>query len=713
MKKMFKKLNSCLVITLLFFSLVPSYTAIAEEPLLKDGGEYQVQLNFYKDQTGGSTKESSAANAYLDHTGTIKVENNQPYLYVTVKNSGWWKNFATSKSGERPATPVPAENYQGTYQDVEVISENPADNTRKVRIKMESLDKIIFSYMHINVDTVPGFNYDNWYQVDLTIDPSSLVVVSEPVIEEPSIPVVPTELADGTYKVPFTAKHATEEKASSMQKYFDNPVWLKVENGKKTIAMNLNDSKTVTSFQTEVGGSLVETGIVSKDEAQNSRIVTFDVPNLTTDLNAHVAYQVDMGGGKLYNGQANFRLLFDPTQAVAIPSNEFPSAPEPEKPTEPTELADGTYKVPFTAKHATEEKASSMQKYFDNPVWLKVENGKKTIAMNLNDSKTVTSFQTEVGGSLVETGIVSKDEAQNSRIVTFDVPNLTTDLNAHVAYQVDMGGGKLYNGQANFRLLFDSTQAVGIQSSEFPSAPEPEKPVTPVDPEKPTDPEKPINPVKPADPTNLENNHQYSVNFSVMKADESEKSMMDQYTLKPGIIKVEKGQPYLYLTLKSSHWIKTFKTEQNGLWSDAAVVSNDTEKDYRVVKYPIANGFAKTKAQTRVTITDMPGLNYDEEYTVSINLDATSLKDITGQTPPVQLPTSPTTNGKFEPANEGTPEKLAKPNFLSANVASAQESKPVTKTKNVQTSDSANIAIYSFIFILASGYFMRRYQLKK
>ena len=713
MKKMFKKLNSCLVITLLFFSLVPSYTAIAEEPLLKDGGEYQVQLNFYKDQTGGSTKESSAANAYLDHTGTIKVENNQPYLYVTVKNSGWWKNFATSKSGERPATPVPAENYQGTYQDVEVISENPADNTRKVRIKMESLDKIIFSYMHINVDTVPGFNYDNWYQVDLTIDPSSLVVVSEPVIEEPSIPVVPTELADGTYKVPFTAKHATEEKASSMQKYFDNPVWLKVENGKKTIAMNLNDSKTVTSFQTEVGGSLVETGIVSKDEAQNSRIVTFDVPNLTTDLNAHVAYQVDMGGGKLYNGQANFRLLFDPTQAVAIPSNEFPSAPEPEKPTEPTELADGTYKVPFTAKHATEEKASSMQKYFDNPVWLKVENGKKTIAMNLNDSKTVTSFQTEVGGSLVETGIVSKDEAQNSRIVTFDVPNLTTDLNAHVAYQVDMGGGKLYNGQANFRLLFDSTQAVGIQSSEFPSAPEPEKPVTPVDPEKPTDPEKPINPVKPADPTNLENNHQYSVNFSVMKADESEKSMMDQYTLKPGIIKVEKGQPYLYLTLKSSHWIKTFKTEQNGLWSDAAVVSNDTGKDYRVVKYPIANGFAKTKAQTRVTITDMPGLNYDEEYTVSINLDATSLKDITGQTPPVQLPTSPTTNGKVEPANEGTPEKLAKPNFLSANVASAQESKPVTKTKNVQTSDSANIAIYSFIFILASGYFMRRYQLKK
>ena len=713
MKKMFKKLNSCLVITLLFFSLVPSYTAIAEEPLLKDGGEYQVQLNFYKDQTGGSTKESSAANAYLDHTGTIKVENNQPYLYVTVKNSGWWKNFATSKSGERPATPVPAENYQGTYQDVEVISENPADNTRKVRIKMESLDKIIFSYMHINVDTVPGFNYDNWYQVDLTIDPSSLVVVSEPVIEEPSIPVVPTELADGTYKVPFTAKHATEEKASSMQKYFDNPVWLKVENGKKTIAMNLNDSKTVTSFQTEVGGSLVETGIVSKDEAQNSRIVTFDVPNLTTDLNAHVAYQVDMGGGKLYNGQANFRLLFDPTQAVAIPSNEFPSAPEPEKPTEPTELADGTYKVPFTAKHATEEKASSMQKYFDNPVWLKVENGKKTIAMNLNDSKTVTSFQTEVGGSLVETGIVSKDEAQNSRIVTFDVPNLTTDLNAHVAYQVDMGGGKLYNGQANFRLLFDPTQAVAIPSNEFPSAPELEKPVTPVDPEKPTDPEKPINPVKPADPTNLENNHQYSVNFSVMKADESEKSMMDQYTLKPGIIKVEKGQPYLYLTLKSSHWIKTFKTEQNGLWSDAAVVSNDTEKDYRVVKYPIANGFAKTKAQTRVTITDMPGLNYDEEYTVSINLDATSLKDITGQTPPVQLPTSPTTNGKVEPANEGTPEKLAKPNFLSANVASAQESKPVTKTKNVQTSDSANIAIYSFIFILASGYFMRRYQLKK
>ena len=48
---------------------------------------------------------------------------------------------------------------------------------------------------------------------------------------------------------PFTAKHATQDKASSMQGYFDNSAWLKVENGHNFVAVRINKSETVTSLQ--------------------------------------------------------------------------------------------------------------------------------------------------------------------------------------------------------------------------------------------------------------------------------------------------------------------------------------------------------------------------------------------------------------------------------------------------------------------------------
>ncbi|WP_176718474.1 NEAT domain-containing protein, partial [Brochothrix thermosphacta] len=68
-------------------------------------------------------------------------------------------------------------------------------------------------------------------------------------------PEKPAALADGTYKIPFAAKHATEDKASSMQKYFDNPVYIQVKDGKRTAAMTINDTDTVKEFQTTVDGA--------------------------------------------------------------------------------------------------------------------------------------------------------------------------------------------------------------------------------------------------------------------------------------------------------------------------------------------------------------------------------------------------------------------------------------------------------------------------
>ncbi|HDA9685656.1 TPA: NEAT domain-containing protein, partial [Listeria monocytogenes] len=108
MKKLWKKgLVAFLALTLIF-QLIPGF-ANAADSRLKDGGEYQVQVNFYKDNTGKTTKESSEADKYIDHTATIKVENGQPYMYLTITNSTWWQTMAVSKNGARPEKPAQAD----------------------------------------------------------------------------------------------------------------------------------------------------------------------------------------------------------------------------------------------------------------------------------------------------------------------------------------------------------------------------------------------------------------------------------------------------------------------------------------------------------------------------------------------------------------------------------------------------------------------------
>ncbi|MBF2631777.1 NEAT domain-containing protein, partial [Listeria seeligeri] len=185
----------------------------------------------------------------------------------------------------------------------------------------------------------------------------------------------------------------------------------------------------------------------------------------------------------------------------------------------------------------------------------------------------------------------------------------------------------VYKGQADFRYVFDTTKAQA--ASSYPGSDvtppvdpgETNPPVTKPDPDPgttnppvttpPTTPSKPV----VVDPKNLLNNHTYSIDFDVFKDGTNETSMMESYVMKPAIIKVENNQPYVYLTLTNSSWIKTFQYKQNGVWKDMEVVSGDINKNTRTVKYPVKDGTANTDVKTHVLIENMPGFSYDHEYT--------------------------------------------------------------------------------------------------
>ncbi|UPH49674.1 NEAT domain-containing protein [Listeria innocua] len=569
MKKLWKKgLVAFLALTLIF-QLIPGFASAADSRL-KDGGEYQVQVNFYKDNTGKTTKESSEADKYIDHTATIKVENGQPYMYLTITNSNYWQTMAVSKDGTRPAKPAQAEVYQDSYQDVQTVSTDAANNTRVEKFKLSSLDDIIYSYMHIKVDAI---SYDHWYQVDLTIDPSTFKVISEPAV------TTPVTLSDGIYTIPFVAKKANDDSNSSMQNYFDNPAWLKVKNGKKTVAMTVNDNKTVTALKTQISGALQDVKVVSEDKDANTRIVEFEVEDLNQPLAAHVNYEAPFNGS-VYKGQADFRYVFDTTKAQAASS--YPGS-DVTPPVDPGET---------------------------NP--------------------PVTKPEPDPGTTN---------------------PPVTTP---------------------------------------------------------PTTPSKPV----VVDPKNLLNNHTYSIDFDVFKDGTNETSMMESYVMKPALIKVENNQPYVYLTLTNSSWIKTFQYKQNGVWKDMEVVSGDINKNTRTVKYPVKDGTANTDVKTHVLIENMPGFSYDHEYTVQVKLDPASIKDITGKDVTLQDPVkNDNLNTSNLANNNNAGPKLAKPDFDDTNSVQKTATTNNKAEKNAKTSDSSSMAWYITLF--GASFLYLAYRLKR
>ncbi|WP_271006717.1 NEAT domain-containing protein [Listeria seeligeri] len=564
MKKLWKKgLVSLLALTLIF-QMIPGFTANAADSKLKDGGEYQVQVNFYKDNTGKTTKESSEADKYIDHTATIKVENGQPYMYLTITSSNFWQTMAVSKDGTRPEKPAQAEVYQDSYEDVQTVSTEATNNTHVEKFKLNSLDDIIFSYMHIKVDAI---NYDHWYQVDLTIDSSSFKVISEPTVTNP------VTLADGIYTIPFVAKKANDDTNSSMQNYFDNPAWLKVKNGKKTVAMTVNDNKTVTALKTQLAGALQDVKVVSEDKDANTRIVEFEVEDLNQPLAAHVNYEAPFNGS-VYKGQADFRYVFDTTKAVVASS--YP-------------------------------------------------------------------------GTDVTPPVVDPEEP-NPPVVT------------------------------------------------------PEKPTTPPVITPPTTPSKP----SVVDPKNLLNNHTYSIDFDVFKDGTTETSMMESYVMKPAVIKVENNQPYVYLTLTNSSWIKTFQFKQDGVWKDMEVVSGDLNKNTRTVKYPVKDGTANTDVKTHVLIEDMPGFSYDHEYIIQVKLNETTIKDITGTKVTLKEPVKNDLLNTNNVSNNAGP-KLAKPDFDDTKTTDATAENKAEK--NAKTSDTSSMAWYVTLF--GASFLYLAYRLKR
>ncbi|MGI1828332.1 NEAT domain-containing protein [Bacillus safensis] len=468
---------------------------------------------------------------------------------------------------------------------------------------------------------------------------------------------------DGEYTVGFTILKNGSTEASMMDTYTEKPAKLIVENGKKTAYVTLKQSKEITDFKVEQNGALVTTETVSEDETANTRVIKFDVVDLSAKLNGWVKIYWDLGGF-IYDEAYDVQLAFDQSSLTLVtpakpddnetkpddqngtkpddnetkpddqngtkpddnetkPDDQNGTKPD-DQPTTPgnnngtkpddsaqDQLKDGVYRINYSVLKGDTDEASRMSDYFSHPASLTVKNGKQTISFTVKDHKSVASLKTEKNGSYQEAKTVSKDEAKNTRVVSFDVDDLKNEIKGKVHIVVAAAN---YDQIYDIRFQFDSKSIAPVKDGQVVEEETPAAPETP----KPNTPTTETNNGGADQETAQLKDGVYKLPFSMKKADKDELSRMNDYVVSPATLVVKNGRHFVSYTVKNSSAITSFQVGTGGKFEETLVAKTDEKADTRVIQYEAKSLSGAQAARVKI---DIPAANYHEQYDVKIVYD--------------------------------------------------------------------------------------------
>ncbi|MCY7472910.1 NEAT domain-containing protein [Bacillus safensis] len=485
---------------------------------------------------------------------------------------------------------------------------------------------------------------------------------------------------DGEYTVGFTILKNGSTEASMMDTYTEKPAKLIVENGKKTAYVTLKQSKEITDFKVEQNGALVTTETVSEDETANTRVIKFNVDDLSAKLNGWVKIYWDLGGF-IYDEAYDVQLAFDqssltlvtpakpddnetkpddqngtkpddnetkpddqngtkpddnetkpddqngtkpddnetkpddqngtkPDDQPTTPGNNNGTKPKPDDSAQ-NQLKDGVYRINYSVLKGDTDEASRMSDYFSHPASLTVKNGKQTISFTVKDHKSVASLKTEKNGSYQEAKTVSKDEAKNTRVVSFDVDDLKNEVKGKVHIVVAAAN---YDQTYDIRFQFDSKSIAPVKDGQVVEEEKPAAPETP----KPNTPTTETNKGGANQETAQLKDGVYKLPFSMKKADKDELSRMNDYVVSPATLVVKNGRHFVSYTVKNSSAITSFQVGTGGKFEETLVAKTDQKADTRVIQYEAKSLSGAQAARVKI---DIPAANYHEQYDVKLVYD--------------------------------------------------------------------------------------------
>ncbi|ANT58434.1 NEAT domain-containing protein [Bacillus pumilus] len=361
-------------------------------------------------------------------------------------------------------------------------------------------------------------------------------------------------------------------------------------------------------------------------------------------------------------------------------------------------LVDGEYTAGFTILKNGSTEASMMDTYTEKPAKLIIENGKTTAYLTLKQSKEITDFKVEQNGSLVTTETVSEDETANTRVIKFDVADVSAKLNGWVKIYWDLGGF-IYDEAYDVQIAFDESSLTlvtpakpddsettpddqngttpgdsettlddqnGTTPGDSETKPDDQSGTTPGDSETKPDDQSGTTPgdseTKPDDqngttPVDSTQNQLkdgvYRINYSVLKGDEDEASRMSQYFSHPASLTVKNGTQTVSFTVKDHTSVDSLKIERNGSYQEVKNVSTDQAKNTRVVSFEVSDLKKAVNGKVHIVVA---AAHYDQTYDIRFQFDSKSivpLKDgqieeetpATPETPKPNKPAPDTTNG--------------------------------------------------------------------
>ncbi|EHS55738.1 MULTISPECIES: NEAT domain-containing protein [Paenibacillus] len=123
-------------------------------------------------------------------------------------------------------------------------------------------------------------------------------------------------------------------------------------------------------------------------------------------------------------------------------------------------------------------------------------------------------------------------------------------------------------------------------------------------------------------------NGKYTIDYTVYKDGTNETSYMDSngYVAKPATLIVTNGQYKARVTITKSAWVTEFKTQQNGQYVNATVIS--TSGDTRVVEFPVSDLSQKLNVKLHVSVPAeyTGGVPYDHDYVVQFGFKESTVK---------------------------------------------------------------------------------------
>ncbi|ANY67447.1 hypothetical protein BBD42_13935 [Paenibacillus sp. BIHB 4019] len=523
----------------------------------------------------------------------------------------------------------------------------------------------------ISESPLSGQNTDKLASLQAAIDLASPVAANKAAIKKDiaaAAAALQTALdlfKEGTFDaLPFQVMHATQNSLSTMKDYFVSPAEKVTIDGSTYVIFTVKSSSLVTAFKVKEDGVLVDTEIVSSDAASDTRVVKFKVNDLTALLDAQVhifiPYVIDPRTGTPYNADHNIRLNFDAGDASVLNADaaaaqalhdaaaagtavgEYPAAAK-----EKLQTAINTAKTfaavavvsktQVTAAKAALEQAviafKAAKVLADGTYNLVVKTFDGDLSSHLNEAGSlVVSGANHLVTFTPKAGVAVKKLINNATNEEILPATVTTGSNAGAALVHSLVMAAVATGTpVKFSVpnLSDTyTLVLGVNglaadleyAVQFADiAASTDTGTTPG-----TTPGTELPPV--VTPGQLADGN-YFLQFEIKKYGTDNKSVMQDYVISPGLLKVSGGTKTFYMTLKQDKEITGLKFNNNSV----SVESRDTVNNTRVVYFNVPNINNRIDGWVKI---DWAAMNYFHEYDIQIEFYPNTLVATAGSVAP-------------------------------------------------------------------------------